>query len=273
MLNPSLDAILITHFSPYTVGRLDTRISYSLPSTLRVIRPSCGFLFSEISIPDIILIRVVIAPRSVLSYSIISRRLPSILYLTRILFSIGSICISEALCLTACSITLLISCTIGAFSISSLLALSSLVSSLNTSPCSFLYRSTILCACFCPNALSKKALISDALARTGTTCLPVTILISSIARILVGSAMATLIAPGLSGASPRGTSVYFLIMLSSSTESTSSLTSVSLMSTKSIPRLSQSASLISFCVAYPSAITISPSILPCSLCLESAVCN
>ena len=109
MLNPSLDAILITHFSPYTVGRLDTRISYSLPSTLMVIRPSCGFLFSEISIPDIILIRVVIAPRSVLSYWIISRRLPSILYLTRISLSIGSICISEALCLTACSITLLIS--------------------------------------------------------------------------------------------------------------------------------------------------------------------
>ena len=42
------------------------------------------------------LLRVVIAP-SVLSYWIISRRLPSILYLTRISLSIGSICISEAL--------------------------------------------------------------------------------------------------------------------------------------------------------------------------------
>ena len=35
----------------------------------------------------------------------------------------------------------------------------------------------------------------------------VTILMSSMARILVGSAMATLIAPGLSGASPNGTSI------------------------------------------------------------------
>ena len=109
MLKPSLEAIRITHFSPYTVGRLDTRISYSRPSTVIVIRPSCGFLFSEISIPDIILIRVVIAPRRVLSYWIISLKLPSILYRTRISFSIGSICISEALCRTACSITLLMS--------------------------------------------------------------------------------------------------------------------------------------------------------------------
>ena len=56
-------------------------------------------------------------------------------------------------------------------------------------------------------------------------------LISSIARMLVGSAIATLIAPGLSGASPNGTRVYFLIILSSSRERTSSLTSVSLIST------------------------------------------
>ena len=96
---------------------------------------------------------------------------------------------------------------------------------------------------------------------------------SSMARILVGSAMATLIAPGLSGASPNGTRVYFLIIFSSNIDRTSSLISVSRISTKSIPRLSQSASLISFWVAYPNAITISPSIFPCSLCLESAVCN
>ena len=186
-----MDAILITTFSPYTVGRLETRISYSLLSTVVVIRPSCGLRFSEISMPDIILRRVVIAPRRALSYFIISLRLPSILYRTLTVFSIGSIWISLARCLTACSIILLIRTTIGAFSISSLLALFSFSASLLLSSCSLLYNSTIFCACCCPNALSRKALISCALARIGTTCIPVIILISSIASIFIGSAIAT----------------------------------------------------------------------------------
>jgi len=186
----------------------------------------------------------VIAPRSALSYFIISLRLPSILYLTRTVFSIGSICISLARCLTACSMILLISTTIGAFSISSLLALFSFSASLLLSPCSFLYNSTIFCACCCPNALSRNALISCALARSGTTCIPVMILISSMARIFIGSAIATCIAPALSISCLNGTSVYFLIIDSSNSDNTCWSGSSSLISTKSILRCSHSTSLI-----------------------------
>ncbi|CCY61155.1 uncharacterized protein BN572_00375 [Clostridium sp. CAG:264] len=62
-VSPSLEVSRITVFSPYTVGRIDTRTSNSLRSTKIVIRPSCGFLFSAISIPPMILIRAVIPAR------------------------------------------------------------------------------------------------------------------------------------------------------------------------------------------------------------------
>ena len=58
-----LDVSRITIFSPYTVGRTDTRISYSIRSTICVIRPSCGLRFSAISIPPMILIRATNAGR------------------------------------------------------------------------------------------------------------------------------------------------------------------------------------------------------------------
>ena len=63
----SLEEIRITIFSPCTVGIEEIRISYSRRSTITDIRPSCGFLFSEISIPPMILIRVEIAGRRLLS--------------------------------------------------------------------------------------------------------------------------------------------------------------------------------------------------------------
>ena len=63
----SLEEIRSTSFSPWTVGIEEIRISYSCLSTIIVIRPSWGFLFSEISIPPIILIRVEIAGSKLLS--------------------------------------------------------------------------------------------------------------------------------------------------------------------------------------------------------------
>ena len=119
-VRPSLDVSLITVFSPKTVGRIETRTSNSLLSTMMVIRPSCGFLFSAISIPPMILIRAVIPASMLRSYDITCLSAPSILYLTLTLFSRASICISDALCLTPPSIICLTRRTIGELSISSL---------------------------------------------------------------------------------------------------------------------------------------------------------
>ena len=63
----SLEEIRITIFSPCTVGMEEIRISYSCLSTTMDIRPSCGFLFSEMSIPPMILMRVEMAGRRLLS--------------------------------------------------------------------------------------------------------------------------------------------------------------------------------------------------------------
>ena len=124
-VRPSLDVSLITVFSPNTVGRMETRTSNSLLSTMIVIRPSCGFLFSAMSIPPMILIRAVIPANILRSYDITCFSAPSILYLTLTLFSRASICISDALCLTPPSIICFTRRTIGELSTSSLLLSSS----------------------------------------------------------------------------------------------------------------------------------------------------
>ena len=125
LVSPSLEVSRITVFSPYTVGRIDTRTSNSRLSTKIVIRPSCGFLFSAISIPPMILIRAVIPARILRSYDITCFNAPSILYLTRTLFSSASIWISDALCLTPPSMICLTRRTIGELSISSFVSSSS----------------------------------------------------------------------------------------------------------------------------------------------------
>ena len=76
-VSPSLEEIRSTSFSPCTVGIEETRMSYSCRSTITVIRPSWGLRFSEISMPPIILMRVEMAGRRLLSYIIFSKRAPS----------------------------------------------------------------------------------------------------------------------------------------------------------------------------------------------------
>ena len=97
-----LSRILITTFSPYTVGSIEIRRSRYKSSTLISILPSWGILFSAIFNSDIILILVTKAECMSIDGAIISIRWPSILYLTLTIVSYGSMWISLAPYLRAC---------------------------------------------------------------------------------------------------------------------------------------------------------------------------
>ena len=111
--NAVLSRILITKFSPFIEGNIDTLKSISFPSISDKILPSWGILLSEISIPLNSLILVTMEFKGSLGASNCFLSLPSILYLITILFFCGSICISLTLFLTAFSIILSISFTAG----------------------------------------------------------------------------------------------------------------------------------------------------------------
>ena len=102
--------------SPWFVGTELTRRSRSLPPTDIWMRPSCGMRFSDIFIFDMILTREMIACWSRFGGESILRRAPSIRYLTRNSFSIGSRWISDAFILMAVVMIIVASLITGASS-------------------------------------------------------------------------------------------------------------------------------------------------------------
>ena len=86
----SLERILITTFSPFTVGRIETLKSTAFPSIFVRILPSCGILFSAIFKFANILILVIKVFCDSLGILSIFCKLPSTLALTLTSFSKGS---------------------------------------------------------------------------------------------------------------------------------------------------------------------------------------
>ncbi len=106
-----------TAFSPKIEGRVDTRMSIFLPPTLISILPSWGRLFSAMSIPESILILAISGACRFFGISVVKNSVPSILILTFVIESVGSICMSEAFSLTDCSSMLFTRRTTGASSV------------------------------------------------------------------------------------------------------------------------------------------------------------
>ena len=96
-----LSSILSTAFSPNTVGTTDTLKSIGLSSTFTVKPPSCGSLFSAISIFESIFILDIRAGKRCCDGGAILCNIPSILKRTFIFSLKGSMCISLARSFTA----------------------------------------------------------------------------------------------------------------------------------------------------------------------------
>ena len=102
----------MTIFSPNCVGSVETRRSIRRPSVLSWLRPSCGFRRSEMSMPDMILSREMVASLSALGILRTSCSSPSTRYRTWTADSCGSRWMSLAPSFTALTRTAVTSRTV-----------------------------------------------------------------------------------------------------------------------------------------------------------------
>ena len=107
----------MTTFSPYTVGRVETRRSMALPSTVSPMRPSWGMRRSAMSISAMTLRRDTTPGMIERGWRMRSCNTPSMRKRMRRSTSVGSTWMSEARSCTAWRITRFTNLTIGASSV------------------------------------------------------------------------------------------------------------------------------------------------------------
>ena len=111
-----LSRILITIFSPWTVGSVASRRSRLRLLTRSDTRPSCGMRFSAMFRSPMTLRRLISPFWMLLGECMTSWSTPSTRNRTRTSFSVGSMCTSEARSAAACVMIAWTSLTIGASS-------------------------------------------------------------------------------------------------------------------------------------------------------------
>ena len=174
--------------SPWTLGSDTTRRSIEWPSIVRLTRPSCGTRRSAMSRSDMIFTRLMTPETMRLGIVVVSISTPSMRKRTRRSLPSGSRWTSDAPCSTAWAMTWLTSLMTGW---SSALSRRSTISAGPSSKFSSPPNETSSTTSSRRVMRLMRPLMSSRLATAARTSRPVMIAMSSIARTLAGSAIAT----------------------------------------------------------------------------------
>src|SRR5664280_743897 len=252
----------MTIFSPHTVGSVATRRSIFLPLVFTDIRPSCGTRRSAMSMSDMILSRETTPAWILFGERITSCRTPSIRKRTRMSCSVGSMWMSEARSLIAWVMSRLTNLTIGASSTISL----TWARSSSCSPASIDVVSSSSSSSPRWNR-SIAAATSALVATTGRTSRPDSERMSSMAKTLPGSAIAT---TSLPSSKPIGSTLCRRQIDAGRAATAAPSTATSASSTKRIPIWAASAATSWLSVSRPISTKTRPRLRPCLSCSARA---